>query len=72
MVDRLSHKLADNYKLAMSGLFTAPAVATYSIISIPQWAFVYDLYFEMVTLDTSGGTITVGFKGNGEDAGKYG
>ena len=66
MVDRFSHKLADNYMLAMSGLFTAPAAATYDIISIPKWAFVYDLFFEMVTLDSSGGTITVGFKGNAE------
>ena len=69
MTDFYRNKLADNYKLAVSGLFNVPTVSsTYDIIRIPHWAFVYDVYFEVVTLDSGGALIEVGFKGNGDTA----
>ena len=68
MTDFYRNKLADNYRLAVSGLFNVPAADTYDIIRIPRWGFVYDAFFEVITLDGSGGTVTVGFKGNGESA----
>lgn len=68
MTDFFRNKLADNYRLAVSGLFNVPAADTYDIIRIPQWGFVYDAYFEVITACTATATITVGFKGNGESA----
>lgn len=69
MTDFYRNKLADNYKLAVSGLFNVPVVSTtYNIIRIPRWAFVYDVHFEVVTLDGGGALIEVGFVGNGDTA----
>ena len=68
MTDRFSHKLADNYKLAMSGLFIIPSADTYDIIRIPKWAFVEDAWLEVTVACTAGATISVGWKGNGETA----
>ena len=69
MVDFYRNKLADNYKLAVSGLFNVPTISsTYDIIRVPHWAFVYDVFFEVVTLDGGGALIEVGFKGNGDTA----
>ena len=68
MTDRFSHKLADNYMLAMSGLFIIPAVDTYDIIRIPKWGFVDDVWIEITATCTLLATITIGWKGNGETA----
>ena len=69
MTDFYRKKLADNYKLAVSGLFNVPTISTtYDIIRIPRWAFVYDVFFEVDTLDGGGALIEVGFKGNGDTA----
>lgn len=69
MTDFYRNKLADNYKLAVSGLFITPTISsTYDIIRIPHWAFVYDVYFEVAVLDAGAAAIEVGFKGNGDTA----
>ena len=68
MTDKFSHKLADNYMLAMSGLFIIPTAATYDIIRVPKWGFVEDVWLEVTVACTSGATISVGWKGNGETA----
>lgn len=68
MTDRFSHKLADNYKLGMSGLFIIPAADTYDIIRIPKWGFVEDVWIEITATCTLLATVTVGWKGNGEAA----
>jgi len=69
MTDFFRNKLADNYKLAMSGLFNVPTISsTYNIIRIPHWAFVYDVFFEVETLDGGGALIEIGFVGNGDTA----
>lgn len=61
MTDRFSHKLADNYKLAMSGLFTTPTADIYNVIRIPKFAFVNDVWLEVTTACTAGASIIVGF-----------
>jgi len=43
MTDKFSHKLADNYKLAMSGLFIHPTADTYNLVRIPMCALVDDV-----------------------------
>lgn len=66
MTDRFSHKLADNYKLAVSGLFITPAADTYDIIRVPKNSLIDDVWLEITEGCTAGGTITIGWKGNGE------
>lgn len=68
MTDRFSHKVADNYRLEVSGLFIIPSADTYDIIRIPKWGFVHDVWLEVTAVCTALGTITVGWKGNGESA----
>lgn len=68
MTDRYSHKLADNFKLAASGLFIIPSTDTYDIIRIPRLALVSDVWLEITTACTATATITIGWKGNGETA----
>jgi len=64
MVDFYRNKLADNYKLALSGLFNGPTAAVYDIIRIPRWALVDDVWLNITTACTAGATITIGWKGN--------
>ncbi len=61
MTDKFSHKLADNYKLAMSGLFIHPTAATYNLVLIPTCALVDDVWLEVTEVCTAGATITIGF-----------
>ena len=63
MTDKFSHKLADNYKLAMSGLFvtTGANADTFNIIRIPKLAFVDDVWLEVTTACTAACTITIGY-----------
>jgi hypothetical protein len=69
MTDKFSHKLADNTKLAMSGLFITPDDATYDIIRVPFYGFVSDVWLEVTTAYIAGTpSITIGWKGNGETA----
>jgi len=69
MVDFYRNKLADNYKLALSGLFNIEADGTYDIIRIPRWAFVDDVWLEVTTACLPAtATVTIGWKGNTETA----
>lgn len=69
MADKFSNKLADNYMLAMSGLFIAPDDDTYDIIRIPHWGFVKNVWLEITKAYIAGvPSITVGWKGNKETA----
>lgn len=63
MTDRFSHKLADTYKLAMSGTFiTTDANAdTFNLIRIPRYALVDDVWLEVTTACTAAATIIIGF-----------
>jgi len=63
MTDKFSHKLANNYKLAMSGLFiqTAITAATYNIVRIPSHALVQDVWLEVTEVCTAAATITIGW-----------
>ena len=69
MTAKFSHKLADNYMLAMSGLLVEPDDDTYDVIRIPKWGFVENVWLEITTAYIAGTpTITIGWKGNGETA----
>lgn len=69
MADKFSNKLADNRMMAMSGLFIAPDDDIYSIIRIPHWAFISNVWLEVTTAYVGGTpSITVGWEGNKETA----
>lgn len=59
--DKFSYKLADNYKLAMSGLFIHPTAETYNLIRIPMCALVDDIWLEVTEACSAGCTITIGW-----------
>jgi len=61
MTDKFSHKLADNYKLAMSGLFIHPTADTYNLVFIPMCALVDDVWLEVTEACTAGAAITIGY-----------
>lgn len=66
--DAYAHKAADNYRLEASKLMIAPADATYNLIKIPKFAFVTDVWVQIVTAFTSNASIEVGWAGNGQTA----
>jgi len=61
MTDKFSHKLADNYKLAMSGLFIHPTADTYNLVRIPMCALVDDVWLEVTEACTAACTVTIGY-----------
>jgi len=61
MTDRFSHKLADTYKLAMSGLFIHPTADTYNLVFIPRHALVDDVWLEVTEACSAACTITIGY-----------
>lgn len=67
-IDAYTHKASDNYRLEASKLMLAPADATYNLIKIPKFAFITDVWVQIVTAFTVDASITVGWLGNGETA----
>ena len=69
-MDYYSHAAADNVRLAKSKLILDPADGTHNIIRLPRFAFVMDVFFQLITPYTaaSSGLITLGLVGNGEVA----
>jgi len=61
MTDRFSHKLADNYKLAMSGLFIHPTADIYNLVRIPVCALVDDIWLEVTEACTAAAEIIIGW-----------
>jgi len=61
MTDKFSHKLADNYKLAMSGLFIHPTADIYNLVRIPMCALVDDVWLEVTEACSALCTITIGY-----------
>lgn len=71
MINMISSRSADNYRLARSGKITLGEDATYAVIKVPKKAFILGVYLEIITpfTDTAtDGTISVGFSGNNEVA----
>jgi len=66
--DAYTSKASDAFRLEASKLMLAPADATYNIIKIPRFAFVTDVWVQIVTAFTVNASITVGWLGNGETA----
>lgn len=67
MADLYSNRSSDAYRLASSKTVVNPASATYNLIKIPRYAFVTDVWAEVVTLDASSVT-TLGWIGNSTTA----
>ena len=71
MVNALSSRTADNFRMMRSGKITLSADDTYATVKVPKKAFVVGVWLEILTAfddKTTDGTITVGFSGNGETA----
>jgi hypothetical protein len=66
--DAYSNKQADNIRLAASRLMIAPSDATYNLIRLPKFAFVTNVWVQIVTAFTLDASIEVGWAGNGETA----
>ena len=66
--DAYSSKVSDAVRLEASKLMLAPADATYNLIKIPKFAFVTDVWIQIVTAFTVNASITVGWLGNTETA----
>ena len=70
MVFKHTHaKRADNLRLVNSVQLIDPEDDIYSLIQIPQWGFVIDIWLHKLLAATAGGAlVSVGFTGNGETA----
>ena len=71
MINVLANRAADNFRLMRSGKITLSADETYAAVKVPKKAFVVGVWLEIITAfddQTTDGTITVGFSGNGETA----
>jgi hypothetical protein len=66
--DAYTSKSADNFRLEASKLMLAPADETYNLIKIPKYAFVSDVWVQIVTAFTVNASIEIGWFGNGETA----
>ena len=55
--DAYSNKVADNYRLAASKLMLAPDDGVYNLIKIPKWAFITDVWVEIVEAFTVNASI---------------
>ena len=70
-INALGSRSADNIRMMRSGKITLSADDTYQVIKLPKKAFVVGVWLEILTAfddQTTDGTITVGFSGNGETA----
>ena len=70
MIFKHTHqKSADNIRLVRSVILFEPADEVYSLITIPQHAFVTDVWLiKTVAASAATATVSVGFTGNGETA----
>ena len=70
-INALGSRSADNIRMMLSGKVTLSADDTYYVLKLPKKAFVVGVWLEIITAfddQTTDGTITVGFSGNGETA----
>lgn len=70
-INALGSRAADNIRMMRSGKVTLSADDTYQVLKLPKKAFVVGVWLEIITAfddQTTDGTITVGFSGNGETA----
>lgn len=70
-INALGSRSADNIRMMRSGKVTLSADDTYYVLKLPKKAFVVGVWLEILTAfddQTTDGTITVGFSGNGETA----
>jgi len=68
-IDSYTHSFADNFRIAKSKIYTAPTSGTYNIIHVPRYAFVDEVWIEILVVASATPTaLTVGWAGNGETA----
>ena len=64
-----TNAFADNFRLAASRQVISPSDGTYNLIRIPKFAFVSDVWLQVITAnDVEPETCSVGWVGNGETA----
>ena len=71
MINVLANRAADNFRIMRSGKITIDADDTYAVVKVPKKAFVVAVWLEILTAfddQSSDGSLTVGFSGNGEVA----
>jgi hypothetical protein len=66
--DAYTTKSSDSFRMEASKLMLAPVDATYNLIKIPKFAFVTDVWIQIVSAFTLDASVTVGWFGNGETA----
>ena len=67
MPDFYSYARSDNFSLARSKTWSALADGTWNLIHLPRFAFVTDVFLDIITAYTAAGsTLTVGYVGNQE------
>jgi hypothetical protein len=66
--DAYTTKASDSFRIEASKLMLAPADATYNLIKIPKFAFVTDVWIQIVSAFTVDASVTIGWFGNGETA----
>jgi hypothetical protein len=67
--DFYTNAFADNLRLAKSKILLSPADATFNLIRIPHYAFVKNVWLQVITAcDVMNSNLTVGWSGNTETA----
>jgi hypothetical protein len=66
--DAYTSKASNHFRMEASKLMLAPDDGTYNLIRVPRYAFVTDVWIEIVTAFTGDASVTVGWLGNGETA----
>ena len=69
-MDYYAQAASDNFRLAKSRTIIAPADGTHNVIRLPRYAFLMEVFFNLITpySGTSTGAVTVGLSGNGAAA----
>lgn len=67
MADYYAQAASDNFRLARSRFVATPDDGTHNLIRMPRFAFLIDVFFQLITPYTaaSSGLITLGLAGNG-------
>lgn len=71
-VDAFDYRASDAFRLEASKIMLAPADATYNLIRIPKFAFVTDVWIQIISGFTLNASVVVGWMGNKEVANEDG
>jgi hypothetical protein len=67
--DFYTNAFADNFRLAKSRIIVSPATATFNVIRVPKYAFVSDVWLQVViATNVEPDNCSVGWSGNADTA----